>query len=152
LNRLITILSLAAVLLPGAAFCQGNKLPLPKPAFAAKTVVILNNTHNEAVEQGAVEALKRWGKFTVIDDPDLADITLTFDKKSDHEGASSQKPDKDGNPSSSYSFSFSSSIQMHATLKGTTTSFYNATTSASKKKAGAECVTDLQQAYLSGPH
>ena len=151
MNRILTMLSLAATLSPGFAMGQVNKPPLPKPVFAAKTIIIFNNTHNEAVEEGALEALKRWGKFTVVEDPDQADITLTFDKKSEHEGSSSQKPDKDGNPSSSYSFSFSSSIQMHAALKGSSTSFYNATTTASKKKAGSECVTDLQQAYLSGP-
>lgn len=135
----------------GYAACQGTAHPLPKPVFIAKTIVILNNTHNEAVEQGAVEALKRWGKFTIVDDPDLADITLTFDKKSEHDGTSSQKPDKDGNPSSSYSMSFSSSIHMHASLKGASGSFYNATTTEGKKKAGAECIVDLQQAYASGP-
>ncbi len=151
LKRLIASLSLAAVLMASYSLGQGNKLPLPKPVFKAKTVVILNNTHNADVEQGAVEALKRWGKLTVIDDVDLADITLTFDKKSGHEGTSSQKPDKDGNPSSSFGVSFSSSIHMSATLKGESTAFYNATTSESKKKAGAECVTDLQQAYVSGP-
>lgn len=151
MKRLVATISLAAALSASYAVGQGNKLPLPRAAFGAKTVVILNNTHNSAVEQGAVEALKRWGKFTVVEDPDLADITLTFDKKSEHEGSSSQKPDIDGNPSSSYSLSFSSSIHMSATLKGDSAAFYNTTTSESKKKAGAECITKLQQAYLSGP-
>ena len=149
MKHLVVTLSLAAIL-PVTAFCQGNQLPLPTPVFRAKTIIILNETHNEAVEQGAVEAIKRWGKFTIVDDPDQADITLTFDKKSEHVGTSTQKPDKDGNPSSSYSMSFGSSVHMHATLKGSSATFYNATTSEAKKKAGAECVTDLQQAYNSG--
>jgi hypothetical protein len=150
-KRLIATLSLVATLTASFCLAQANKLPLPKPVFKAKTVVILNNTHNADVEKGAVEALKRWGKLAVIDDVDLADITLTFDKKSEHEKTSSQKPDKDGNPSSSFGMSFSSSIHMSATLKGESTAFYNATTNESKKKAGAECVVDLQQAYISGP-
>ena len=149
MKHLVATLSLAAIL-PLMAFCQGNQLPLPTPVFSAKTIIILNETHNEAVEQGAVEAVKRWGKFTVVDDPDQADITLTFDKKSEHVGTSTQKPDKDGNPSSSYSMSFSSSIHMHAALKGSSVTFYNATTSEARKKAGVECVTALQQAYNSG--
>ena len=95
--------------------------------------------------------MKRWGKLTIVDDLDSADITLTFGKKTDHEGSSSQKPDKDGNPSSSYSMSFGSSISMKATLKGKSESFYSTTTSESKKKAGSECVLELQQAYVSGP-
>ena len=151
MKRLAITLSLAAALTASSSPGQGNRLPLPKPVFKAKTVVILNNTHNAAVEEGAVEALRRWGKFKVIDDVELADITLTFDKKSEHEGTSSQKPDKDGSPSSSYSMSFSSSIHMSAALKGESSAFYHATTTESKKKAGAECVTDLQQAYVSGP-
>ena len=149
MKRLIAALSLIATLSLASALGQSDSFPFPKPVFAAKTVIVFNETHNEAVEQGATEALKRWGKFTVVDDPDQADITLTFDKKSEHEGASSQTQDKDGKPSSSYSMSFSSSIHMHATLKGSSVAFYNATTTESRKKAGAECVTDFQQAYLS---
>ncbi len=96
-------------------------------------------------------ALSRWGKLTVVDDPDLADITLNFDRKSDHQGSSSDKPDKDGHPSASYSMSFGSLIHMSATLKGSSTPFYTTTISDSKKKAGAACVTELQQAYVAGP-
>jgi hypothetical protein len=94
--------------------------------------------------------LKRWGRFTIIDDSDLADITLTFDKRSEHDGSSSQTTGDDGKPSSSYSLSFSSSIHMIAVAKGADRSFYATTTSESKKKAGAECITDLQNAFLSG--
>ncbi len=144
---------IALLLVVSASSALGQRIsqPFGKAVFTAKTVAIVNNTHNGDVEEGAVEALKRWGKFTVIDDSDLADITLTFDKKGAHEGSSSQKPDKDGNPSSSYSLSFSSSVHMKAVLKGESTSFYTVSTSESKKKAGAECVVDLQQAYLSKP-
>ena len=150
MNRFLATLPLVAALCLGPTFAQ-IKLPLPKPVFAAKTVIIFNSTHNQAVEDGAVEALKRWGKLTVVDDPDLADITLNFDRKSDHQGSSSDKPDKDGHPSASYSMSFGSSIHMSATLKGSSVPFYNTTTSDSKKKAGTACVTELQQAYVAGP-
>jgi hypothetical protein len=141
---------LSFVVLIGSSVAQRSIQPLPKEVFAAKTVAIVNNTHNEAVEQGAVDALKRWGRFTVIDDSDLADITLTFNKRSEHDGSSSQTTGDDGKPSSSYSLSFSSSIHMIAVAKGADRSFYATTTSESKKKAGAECITDLQNAFLSG--
>lgn len=121
--------------------------PFPKEVFSAKTVAIVNNTHNEAVSDGAVEALKRWGHFTVIDDADLADITLTFGKKSTHSGTSSQTTGDDGKPSSNYSMSFSSSIDMSATVKGADRPFYTTSTDESKKKAGNNCVRDLQGAY-----
>ena len=157
MKRSILSLLSAAVLCLSQALAQTQTQTqtqtgkLPHPVFAAKTVIIFNSTHNQAVEDGAIEALKRWGKLTVVDDPDLADITLNFDRKGEHQGASSDKPDKDGHPSASYSMTFGSSVHMSATLKGSTTPFYNTTTSDSKKKAGATCVTDLQQAYVAGP-
>jgi hypothetical protein len=141
---------LSSAVLMGTCAAQRSIQPLPKEVFAARTVAIVNNTHNEAVEQSAVDALKRWGRFTVIDDSDLADITLTFDKRSEHDGSSSQTTGDDGKPSSSYSVSFSSSVHMTAVAKGAGRSFYATTTSESKKKAGAECVTDLQSAFVSG--
>jgi hypothetical protein len=148
-HRLLGVVLFSAVLM-GTAAAQRSIQPLPKEVFAAKTVAIVNNTHNEAVEQGAVDALKRWGRFTVIDDSDLADITLTFDKRSEHDGSSSQTTGDDGKPSTSYSVSFSSSIHMTAVVKGAGRSFYGTTTSESKKKAGATCITDLQSAFVSG--
>jgi hypothetical protein len=141
---------LSSAVLVGTVAAQRSIQPLPKEVFAARTVAIVNNTHNEAVEQGALDALKRWGRFTVIDDSDLADITLTFDKRSEHDGASSQTTGDDGKPSSSYSVSFSSSVHMTAVAKGADRSFYATTTSESKKKAGAECITDLQSAFARG--
>lgn len=136
----------------GIADAQVNIKPLPKPALAAKTVAIVNNTHNDAVSEGAVEALKRWGRFTIVDESDAADITLTFDKKSEHEGTSTQKTGDDGKPDSSYSMSFSSSVHMKAMLKDGDAAFYTTTTSESKKKAGAACILDLQRTYLSATH
>jgi hypothetical protein len=141
---------LSSAVLVGTAAAQRSIQPLPEEVFAAKTVAIVNNTHNEAVEQDAMDALKRWGRLTVIDDADVADITLTFDKRNEHDGSSSQTTGDDGKPSSSYSVTFSSSVHMSAIVKGADRSFYATTTSESKKKAGAECVTDLQSAFVSG--
>jgi hypothetical protein len=151
MKSLILGVALSLVSSLGLAGAQLNVRPLPKPALAAKTVAIVNNTHNDAVEEGAVEALKRWGRFTIVDDSDAADITLTFDKKSEHEGTSTQKTGDDGKPDTNYSISFSSSIHMKATLKGGDSSFYSTTTGESKKKAGAGCILDLQRIYLAAP-
>jgi hypothetical protein len=147
-RRLLAALLFSAMGL-GAMWGQRSIRPLSRAVSAARTVAIVNNTHNEAVEQGAAEALRRWGRFTVVDDVDAADITLTFDKKSEHAGSSTQTTGDDGRPSSSYSMSFSSSIHMAATVKGERLPFYDDITSESKKKAGAACVTDLQQALVS---
>jgi hypothetical protein len=146
MRRLLPLMLISAAFTT-PAHPQMKADPFPKEVFAVKTVAIVNNTHNEAVADGAVEALKRWGRFKIVDDSDTADMTLTFGKKDEHDGTSSQKPGDDGKPSYNYSMSFSSSIHMNAALKGSSASFYSATTSESKKKAGAECVTDLQSAY-----
>ena len=147
----ICALLFTIVVAASSAVGQRDVKPFPQAVFVAKTVAIINNTHNDAVGQGAVEALRRWGKLSVIADPDLADMILVFDEKSQHEGSSSQQPDKDGKPSSSYSMSFSSSVFMKASLKDAPGSFYTASTSESKKKAGDECVRELEQAYLNRP-
>jgi len=151
MKKFVTMLALSITVAAGAARAQMQVRPLPKAALAAKTVAIVNNTHNDAVSEGAVEALKRWGHFTIVDDSDMADITLTFEKKSEHEGTSTQKTGDDGKPDTNYSISFSSSIRMKATLKGSESAFYSTTTGESKKKAGAGCILDLQRAYLAAP-
>jgi len=150
-HRAVVALLASAILVVGLAVGSGLAQrvvkPLPKEVFAAKTVALVNNTHNEAVTDGAVEALKRWGHFTVIDDSDLADITLTFGKKSNHSGASSQTTGDDGKTNSNYSMSFSSSVEMSANLKGVDKPFYTTSTDESKKKAGNDCIRSLQSAY-----
>jgi hypothetical protein len=138
------------LILATSVFAQ--RKPIPRPVFAAKTVAIVNHAHNDAVEAGALESLKRWGKFTIVDDPDTADIVLTFEKVGEHEGKSTQKEtnNNDGKqPESSYTYSmsFGSSLTMKATMKGGTAPFYTVTNSDSKKKGGAACVVDFQSAY-----
>jgi hypothetical protein len=148
--RRLVLLALSLALGMGIINAQQVVKPLPKEVFVAKTIAIVNNTHNDLVTQGAIEALKRWGRFTIVDDSDVADIILTFDKKSTHDGSSTQTTGDDGKPSYNYGMSFSSSINMKAVMKGSESSFYTANTTESKKKAGAECVTDLQSAFISG--
>lgn len=129
-----------------------QRKPIPRAVFAAKTIAIVNHAHNDAVEAGALESLKRWGKFTIVDDPDTADIVLTFEKVGEHEGKSTQKEsnNNDGKqPETSYTYnmSFGSSLTMKATIKGGTAAFYTVTNSDSKKKGGAACVVEFQSAY-----
>ncbi len=145
LLMLATLICMCAV----AASAQKTVQPFPKQVFTtAKTVAIVNNTGVQAISDGAAEVLKRWGKFKLVEDPDTADLTVTFDKKKEHDGTSSETPGADGKPSYNYSVSFSTTILMRVALKGADRSFYTASTTESKKKAGAECVTDFQSEYL----
>jgi hypothetical protein len=129
-----------------------QRKPIPRAVFAAKTIAIVNHAHNDAVEAGAIESLKRWGKFTIVDDPDTADIVLTFEKVSEHEGKSTEKETnnndgKQAETNHSYSMSFGSSLTMKATMKGGTAPFYTVTNSDFKKKGGAACVVAFQSDY-----
>lgn len=121
---------------------------IPPVALAAKTIAILNDTKTGEVSDGALEQLKRWGHFTVVDDTDSADIVLRFDKKTDRTKQNSQSTDDKGTTSYSATMSFSSQVHMRAYLKGADTPFYTTKTDDSKKKAGISCVTSFEKAWI----
>jgi hypothetical protein len=141
-RALLLPLALFAVV---AAAAQG---PMPRAAFVAKTVAILNDTKTGEVSDGALEQLKRWGRLTLVDDAESADIVLRFDKKTDREQQNSQSTDDKGATSWSATTSFSSQVHMRAYLKGSDTPFYTTKTDDSKKKAGVTCVTSFEKAWL----
>ena len=121
---------------------------IPPAALAAKTIAIRNDTKSGEVSDGALEQLKRWGHFTIVDDTDIADIVLRFDKKTDREKQSSQSTNDDGTTSYSGGLTFSSQVHMRAYLKGADSPFYTTKTDDSKKKAGISCVTGFQKAWI----
>jgi hypothetical protein len=142
---------LRLVLLPLAFIAAAATLaqqPMPKTALAARTIAVLNDSKTGEVADGALEQLKRWGHFTVVDDSDSADIVLRFDKKINRERQSSQSTDNNGATSYSGSMSFTSQVHMRAYLKGANSPFYTTQTEDSKKKAGISCVTSFQRAWI----
>ncbi len=125
---------------------------MPAAALGAKTVAIVNDTRDPKVADGAVAALKSWGQFTVVDDPQVADITLRFDKTKERSGASTPgKTDADGkpvgDPSYGYSMTFGSKIHMKAYLKDGDAAFFTTKTDDGKVKAGMGCVNDFHTAF-----
>jgi len=142
LRALLVPVALIAVV---AAFAQA---PMPKAAFTAKTIAILNETKTGEVSDGALEQLKRWGHFTVVDDAASADIVLRFDKKTDREKQNSQSTDDKGTTSYSATMTFSSEVHMRAYLNGSDSPFYTTKTGDSKKKAGMSCVTSFEKAWI----
>lgn len=122
--------------------------PMPRAALDAQTIAILNDTKTGEVTDGALEQLKRWGRFTVVDDADSADIVLRFDKKTNHEKQNSRSTDEKGSTSYSTTLSFSSQVHMRAYLKGSDSPFYTTQTDDSKKKAGVSCTTSFEKAWL----
>ncbi len=147
MKRAFTTLAATWIALLGFGLAQSSS-PFPAPVFAARTIAIINDTPTEAVAQGATTALRAWGQFKIVDDPDSADLTLHFDKSKDHQGQDSHKTDANGNPTDySYSMSFSSAIHMKAYLKGTDTPFYTTKTDDSRTQAGVSCVNDFRNMY-----
>jgi len=142
---------LPCLLLPLAFIAAVSSLAqeaIPRVALAARTIAILNDTKTGEVSDGALEQLKRWAHFTVVDDADSADIVLRFDKKTDREKQNSQSTDDKGSTSYSATMSFSSQVHMRAYLKGADSPFYTTKTDDSKKKAGLSCVTSFEKAWI----
>ena len=133
----------------GSGFAQTANSGFSTAVLAAKTVAVVNDTKDSGITKGADAALQSWGQFTLVDDPDTADITLRFDKTKEHSGASTQgtDPNKPDNQSYGYSVSSSSSIHMKAYTKDGDTPFYVTKTDDSKVKAGMSCVNDFHTAY-----
>jgi len=52
--------------------------PLPPTVLEAKTIYIDNQTGKNNLTARAIAELKTWGRFTVVNDPAKADITLTI--------------------------------------------------------------------------
>ena len=135
-------------LLAHLAIAQSSGGSFPPAALTAKTVAIINDTKSGPVGDGAISALKAWGQFTVVDDPESADVTLRFDKATQHQGQTTDKTDAVGNTADrNYSLSFSSQIRMHAYLKDSDSAFFTTKTDDSKGKAGISCVNDFRSAY-----
>jgi hypothetical protein len=141
-----TTLAVIWIALIVAAVAQSSSFP---PAvFTAKTVAIINDTTSGDVATGATNALRAWGQFKVVDDPDSADLTLRFDKSKEHQGQDTHKTDANGNATDyGYSMTFGNQIHMKAYVKGSETSFYTTKTDESKAKAGMSCVEDFRNIY-----
>ena len=139
---LITALSLLGYL------AAQSSASFPPAVLTAKTIAVVNDTKSGPVADGAVTALKAWGQFTVVDDPDTAELTLRFDKASQHEGLTTEKTDAVGKTTDrNYSLSFSSQIRMRAYYKDASAPFFTTKTDDSKTKAGISCVNDFRNAY-----
>lgn len=134
--------------LAAAGLAQAHKPHFPEGVFTAKTIAIVNDTRTPQVEKGADDALASWGQFKVVEDPQLADVVLRFEKSRQHEGRNTETPGEDGkNASYGYSMSFSSRIEMKAFFKDADTPFYSTTTEDGKAKAGTSCINAFHTAF-----
>lgn len=119
----------------------------PPAVLGAKTVAVVNDTRSDEVAKGAESALRAWGKFQVNPDAENADLTLRFDKTTEHNGSNSEKKGDDGGTSYGYGMTFGSSIHMKAYTRDGFAPFYTTKTSDSKTKAGVSCVNQFREAF-----
>lgn len=70
---------LGAILLSATTLVAQENAPLPLKLMEAKTIFLLNQTGNNAVLDGAYQALKKWGRWKVLTDKDAADLILQID-------------------------------------------------------------------------
>ncbi len=154
MRRALAALVVILTSLAYSAHAQAGANSFPAGVFSAKTIAIENDTKSAPISDGAASALKAWGQFTVVDDPQIADVTLRFDKSTQHEGQTTEKNDTSGNPTDrNYSLSFSSQIRMRAYYKDADAPFYTTKTDDSKAKAGISCINDFRSAYRAAhPH
>ena len=139
--RMMAAVVSATLFASAAALAQS----FPAPALHAKTVVILNDTHSLAVEKGAEDELKQWGRLKVVDRIDKADLVLSFSRKSSHTATGTN------DAPSSYGMTVTSdtTIEMVASTRDGIAPFYKTYTHEAKEKAGHDCAAAFVSAWLS---
>jgi hypothetical protein len=127
----------------GTAFAQD----IPREAFKAKTVWVENRTGKPAVENGADSALSKWGRFTMADDEDSADIKILL-TKAGSSTTEKETPKADGTGfDSSSSTSFTFGIDMHVYLKGHGLYFYQTNSASGGEKGGRNVIENFRKQF-----
>jgi hypothetical protein len=135
---------LAAIFIAGSAATAQS---MPREAFKAKTIFVINQTGKATVENGADSELSKWGRFTMADDAASADIKLVL-TKAGSTVTSTETPKADGSGfDSSTSTTFTMGVDMHAYVKGEGLYFFQTNTSSSGEKAGRNLIDNFRKLY-----
>lgn len=70
---MLMIISAALCALPAMA-----QAPIPRALLAAKTAYMVNEGASQKHFDGLANELKKWGRWTLVDDQSAADITITL--------------------------------------------------------------------------
>jgi hypothetical protein len=120
---------------------------MPREAFKAKTIFVENRTGKPTVENGADSELSKWGRFTMADDADSADIKLVL-TKAGSSVVSKETPKADGSGfDSSTSTTFTFGVDLHAYVKGQEMYFYQTNSASSGEKAGRNLIDNFRKLY-----
>jgi hypothetical protein len=120
---------------------------VPREAFKAKTYYIINRTGKPAVENGADSEMNKWGRFTMADDADSADIKIVL-TKAGSSTTQAETPKTDGTGfDSSVSTNIVLGIDLHAYLKGQGLYFYQTNSASSGEKGGHNVIDNFRKQF-----
>jgi len=120
---------------------------MPREAFKAKTIWIVNKIGKPAVENGADSELSKWGRLTLADDADSADIRLVL-TKAGSSTVDTTKPNSAGTGfDTGVSTSLTLGVDMHAYLKGQEMYFYQTNSASGGEKGGRNVVDNFRKQF-----
>lgn len=123
---------------------------LPREAFKAKTIYVVNNTGKPAVENGADSELSKWGRFTMADDPDSADIKLVLSKPGSTTTSTQTLNSAGTGWDSGTSTSLTFGVDLHAYVKGQQLYFYATNSSSGGEKGGRNVIENFRKLFPKG--
>jgi hypothetical protein len=120
---------------------------MPREAFKAKTFWIVNKTGKPAVENGADSELSKWGRLTMADDADSADIRIVI-TKAGSTTTDTTKPNSTGTGfDSGVSTSLTLGVDMHAYIKGQEMYFYQTNSASGGEKGGRNLIDNFRKQF-----
>src|SRR5467141_1000859 len=75
--RLLAVLTLFGALNAASAANRNKQAPSPK-ILSAKTIYFRDETGSEAVRNGALDELRKWGRFQIVSDREHADLVFVL--------------------------------------------------------------------------
>jgi hypothetical protein len=76
--KLLSLTCIIAGMFCFSAIARSSNTPIPSAVISAKSVYIVNETGNSNVLKTAYDRFKSWGKFTIVNSRDDADIVVVF--------------------------------------------------------------------------
>jgi hypothetical protein len=70
--------ALLFVSLIGTSYAKAKHAPLPSELLSAKTVFLVNKTGYQSALDTAYDQFQKWGRFSIVQDKDSADLVVVF--------------------------------------------------------------------------
>jgi hypothetical protein len=86
-----SVLVLVLLFLPFGAFGKKKEIPpapLPSQITQAKTVFLVNGGGSEVAYDAFYQEMKLWGKYSIVGSPETADLIITIQYWTEHNGSS----------------------------------------------------------------